>query len=331
MQIVEIIVPVFIVIGIGYLLKKISLLTSERTVGLNKISYYIALPTLIFTSIVKVNIREIFRNNPNIILGMYITTFLMFIISLFLSLWVKLDKELASSFIMSTFRSNMSYIGFPIIFSIYSYEGLTLAITLTTLLIPLLLILAILGITLFNHKEINKKTIKMIIKSIVTNPLIIAAIVAICFSLSKPSFLLIGRKIKIFSPLIYNLFYLTTISLYKGFIFLAEMAFPLALLALGASLIFLQTQIKKNLNIIIITVVLKLIALPVLCLIILSKLKITGMSLIIPTILMAMPTSVSTYILAVELNSDANLTNSTIMVTTIISIISLPVLLFLLV
>ncbi len=103
---------------------------------------------------------------------------------------------------------------------------------------------------------------------------------------------------------------------------LSGLSLPLALISLGASLSFqgignyrLSTALA---------VLLKLLFLPLLGLILLQSSDVSGLDYRITVLLLACPTAVVTYIMAVELGGEPDLAASIVMISTLLSMASLP-------
>ena len=75
-------------------------------------AYYLGLTTLIFTSIVKYDLKEIF--NIGIVKILY-TTFAIFIVIVFISVYfLKVRRKTKGAIAISSFRCNMAFVGIPI-------------------------------------------------------------------------------------------------------------------------------------------------------------------------------------------------------------------------
>ena len=58
-DVISVTIPIFIVVAIGYLFRRKGVISDRAVPSLNKIAYYLGLTTLIFTSIVKYDLKEI--------------------------------------------------------------------------------------------------------------------------------------------------------------------------------------------------------------------------------------------------------------------------------
>ncbi len=60
-EVLSVTIPIFVVVVIGYLFRRRGIISERAVPALNKIAYYLGLTTLIFTSIVKYDLKEIFN------------------------------------------------------------------------------------------------------------------------------------------------------------------------------------------------------------------------------------------------------------------------------
>src|SRR5665648_672854 len=115
LDVLSVTVPIFSIIAIGYLFRRKGVIREAAVPALNKVAYYLGLTTLVFTSIVKYDLKEIF--NIGLVKTIYVT-FAIFIIIVFLSVYfLKINNRTKGAMAVSSFRCNMAFIGIPIIIS----------------------------------------------------------------------------------------------------------------------------------------------------------------------------------------------------------------------
>ena len=108
-----------------------------------------------------------------------------------------------------------------------------------------------------------------------------------------------------------------------------NMALPLALISIGCSVEI--RHLKNNLKLVVTTSVLKLIIAPVLAFILaFFVFGFRGTNLGISVLLLAMPTSVSSYVMACEMDTDEELMATIIGFTTFMSVLSISLIQFIL-
>ena len=134
------------------------------------------------------------------------------------------------------------------------------------------------------------------------NPLIVASFIGLVFS--------------------YGSWQLPAI-LANTFRLVSGLSLPLALISLGGNLSF--QRIKGGLIPAILGTVIKLFLLPGIGVLLLRCGQFSGLDYRLIVILLACPTAVVTYVMASELGGDADLSASLIVLSTLISMISIPV------
>lgn len=294
-EILSIILPVFLIILTGNLLMKMKLFNSEFVAASNQSVYYVFLPLLMFYNIAASDFEQVF--SPANILIMISVTIIVFAGGFLVARLCKLPGGMRGTFVMNSFRSNLAYIGLPVCFYAFGEHGLAVAIILMGFASPVINILAVLSMVLGNLKSFNYK---ILLKETMGNPLIIACIIGILFSVSElPLPLFIDRTLDT----------ITGISL------------PLALLCIGATTSF--TQLRGSAATIGVSGILKLVIMPLLGLLGVYATGLTvGITEQVMIILLACPTATASYIFASTMKGDPDLASGTIVATTMASIVT---------
>ena len=167
--------------------------------------------------------------------------------------------------------------------------------------IPIINVLAV--STLIWHSG-NKGTfgqnLKVLLKALISNPLILGCLAGILFS----------RSNAYFPVFIDNTFSLMT-----------AVTMPLALISIGGSLTL--EGLKHHTKNAFLASMLKGLILPVIGFFLLNAFSVTGIAFKAGMIFFALPTSTAIYVLSAQLNSDTQLASATIMMSTLLSVISL--------
>lgn len=304
--IINIILPMFAIILLGFIAEKLNLLGKDSVKVINNFVYYLAMPVLIFGSMA----IEPFANISNykylsgFTLGM-LSTFLMTLFGY--KLWNHKDN-LATISIKSLGASfpNAGYIGIPLLFAIAGRNGV-LPAALASVLAFIMVALAIILIELDLNKD---KTLWLnVIKSTLNlgkNPLIMSAILGILYSYLALPF-----------PDAADYFY----HIFGG------AAAPCALFAIGQTLAHHQLSSLKELSLI---TSLKLILHPLLTFTILMIFKVNASWLMAGTILSALPTGAVKYMIAQRYHFYEKESSSLILLSTMTSIVTLSILMILL-
>jgi len=191
-----------------------------------------------------------------------------------------------------------TYVFLALTASLYGDEGLVLAALLITFAIPLINIICITVFALYVSD--SKLTFASLVKSIVTNPLILA-----CF---------IGGGINFIG-------FSMPIAIEKIFQILSSAALPMGLLSVGVGLEL--KGLKDSKNALFISSSLKLVLLPIIMYVIGMAMDINALALGILLIFAAMPTAPSAFVLARQLGGDVKLMSSIITLQTLVSIFTI--------
>ena len=288
--------PVFLIIICGYVLKKSKFPGDDFWPGAERIVYYILFPALLFSSSAGASWDS--YSVSSMVWAILAALFIM--CGLLLILRPKLSKKDAS--FTSVFQGSIrftSYIGFAAVFSLFGDEGLYLTAIFITVMIPMVNILCIMVLVRYGGQ---KGGWHWIFTTVIKNPLVIACLAGMTLNL-------LGLKL----PEMVGNF--TTI-LGKG-------SLPLGLLAVGASLQF--NAIKKTIPEIVYACLLKLLLLPALMWLSCLLIGVDNLSTSVAVLFAALPGSPLSYILAKQLGGDTRLMSSIIAVQTGISMITLPI------
>jgi len=291
-------------VAIGYLFRRRGIISDRAVPALNKIAYYLGLTTLIFTSIVKYDLKEIF--NIGIVKILY-TTFAIFIVIVFISVYfLKVRRKTKGAIAISSFRCNMAFVGIPIIISAFGDIAGAKTSIIIGFMTPVNIIFAIIFLKILGGQDNERKNYGRFFLSFLKDPLLIAAIAGILisyFSIPLPKVLLELLNM------------------------LAGLAIPLALITIGAS--FRISHIKLNLKFLILAIVLKLVAEPLIAFFIGKYVyAIDPVDISITVILFGMPLAVAAYIMGKEYDSDSDFISSALILSTIASALTITLWLF---
>lgn len=296
-EIALIVLPVFLVIGLGFVLKRTGLLNSDSLLSLNQLVYYIGLPALLFYKIGTTDFLGSF--NGALLGGLVLTTLVIFGITYFYGMLRGFSPAVQGAFCQSAFRGNLAYIGLAIVHNAYGEAGFAIAGILLGFLVPLFNFLSVIALILPHRRSSITMTPLSLIKQVVYNPLIIAAFCGIVWSIWRlPIPQVVDRALHI----------------------LTGMSLPLALLAIGGSFSFRKLQGDWGLSVL--TVSIKLMIMPALAAVILILFGVGGVELAIGVLLAGTPTAAAAYIMAQQMKSDAELTGNIIMLSTLCSMLT---------
>ncbi|MBQ3291025.1 MAG: AEC family transporter [Mogibacterium sp.] len=285
----------FIYILIGVMIKSAGMMNSAENKRFNKILFTFFYPVLMFDNIYSADLGAVLDLRLIIFaLGSVAATVIA--VSLVV---VRIEKNNASrgAMIQAIYRSNFVLMGIMIVQSIFGKEGLPTAAMLVTIVVPFFNVIAVIVLEYFRG---NKADFGKIAVNTAKNPLIIGAVVGAVFSGFEIGLPGVAQDV-------------------IGGIAAATM--PMALIMLGVSIDYSAiTAKRKN---ILICVVGRLLVVPVIGLPLAAAMGFRGPAFVTLLIMMASPTAVSTYPMAVAMDSDGELAGSAIMISTPLSCITL--------
>lgn len=292
--------PTFAMISLGYFLKKIRLYDNNTINQMNGLVFRVFLPIILFIGIYSTSLKEIV--NFKLISFAIASIIIIFLASLLLILIIEKENSKKGVLIQSIFRSNYILFGIPLVASIYGENNIGVVSLMVGIVVPLYNILAVITLEMFRNRKINYKKL---FKNLLLNPLIISAFLGLLF-----------LNLKIELPQIF----VSTLNS------LGKVATPLALVVLGSSFSFRNTKLKQTL----IGVLGKIIIVPLIFIPISIYYGFRNIELISLVALFATPTAVSSYTMASEMGGDKNLAANLVVYSTIFSLFTIFVIVFLL-
>jgi hypothetical protein len=321
------VLPILLLIGLGYMLKRLKFVNENFLKIGNKFVFRIALPTLLFVTIYSIDSFE--SINWSVIVYAVIATLILFVIGLILAIVFIKDKKQKGPILQVVFRANYAIIGIPLADALGGDEALAVVALVSAVVVPLINILAVVALTLFvRSDEEDIHPFKDTLFKIAKNPLIIAIFLGLLA-------ILIRSWIPVDSVTGEHVF---TIENNMKFLFtpltwVRNMASPLALIVLGGTFEFLI--IKDMLREISIGTFARVVISPLVTLplaIFLSNktdfFNFTSAEYPALIALLASPTAISGAIMAKEMNNDEKLAVQLVVWTTTLSIISIFVIVF---
>lgn len=293
----ESVVPIFLVIILGYLLMRFGFFTEEFVKIADKYVFKVALPVLLFKQIATADIHNEF-DLKFVLFCMGTTTIIFMGIWLLARIFLK-DKDMVGAFSQAAARGSAAILGIAFIENIYGSSGMGPLMIVSA--VPLYNIYSVIILT-FSAKDRTKGkgAIKKAFLGILKNPIIIGIFLGLPFSL-------IGIKIPVI-PL-------------KAMTSVANTATPIALLVVGAG--FKGKQAIAKVKPALVATFIKLVALPGIFLPIAIALGFRDASLVAIVVMLGSPTTVTCYIMAKNMDNDEVLSASIIVLATLLSAVTL--------
>lgn len=177
------VVPIILVILLGYILRQKGFLTEDFLRVGNKLVFKLMLPSMLFVNIY--HIDSLSGIHWDITLYAMLAILGIFLLSLFSAVAATPVPQRRGVILQCCFRSNFVIIGLPLAASLGGAEAEAAAAVLSAVSIPLFNILAVISLSVFvNQKESFRSSIRHIAHDIITNPLIVAVLLAVgCLAL----------------------------------------------------------------------------------------------------------------------------------------------------
>lgn len=304
-DIINIVIPVFSVIALGWLLKRWGLIDAVFLKQTNRLVYYVCLPLLLFY---KIGSADFFANfNGRLVIGSILAVTVTFIASYVYSVIRQYPDKARGVFSQGSFRGNIAYMGLAITLNAYGETGLTRAGILMGFLVPFLNLYAILALLWPHRGDGEQRGAGFWLRQVALNPLILASFLGIVWSFfDLPIPLIFDRSLKIATG----------------------MTLPLALLAIGGG--FSLEKLRGDLFTAALASVTKTIWLPIFAAGLLSIMGVKGMDLGIGVLIAGTPAATANYIMADQLKGDAELAGTIVMLSTLLSAVTYTVALLIL-
>ncbi|MEA3467153.1 MAG: AEC family transporter [Thermodesulfobacteriota bacterium] len=300
LNVIEIVLPVFLIIGLGYTIRRMGLVSGAFFSEVNKLVYYVCLPLLLIYKIAGADFSTSF--NFRLVIASSAGVACCFAISYLYGKWRSYPAPVHGSFCQGSFRGNLAYIGLAIVFNAYGDIGLTRAGILLGFLVPVLNFFAIFALLLPQQQQ--QTSCKEIIKQLISNPLILASLAGLLWSFFKlPMPIILDR----------------TLNIATG------MTLPLALISIGGS--FSLANLKGDIGKAALATAMKLLLLPLITGVLMILLNVSGLDFAIGLLMAGAPTAVATYIMACQMGADGDLAGTIVMMATSFSAVSYSILL----
>ena len=227
------VLPIILTVAVGYLLKKIGMMSAEFSKQANKLVFRVFLPVMLFMNVY--GIESINSVNFGYVLYSIILLIIIFAVAIPSVMLLTDKKKCRGALLQGVFRSNYALIGIPLASSLFPGEGAAVATLLSAFIVPAFNILAVIGLSIFNNDG-EKPNFKKVLLGIAKNPLILS----ICAGLVA----LGVRAIFVNAGISFRLSEIEP--LWKTMKNLSSIATPLALLVLGAQFEFSAISYLKR-------------------------------------------------------------------------------------
>ena len=294
------IISIVLMIGLGYFLKRIDFLSEKDIDPLNKIVMYILMPSMIFSALYSADMSLLPTLGilPFVILTASIGSG---VISYIVLKRLHYDDKKIWSVLVTVMIANTAFMGYPVNLGVYGHPGFLRAIFCDLATTCMFLLLSFVLVLKFGG------TVKRAFREILLFPPLWAVVLGISFNLLN---IPIGSVLD------------------KTVNYLADGAIPLIMISLGLSIEL--GGLARSKAMVIFTSIVKLGVFPLIALIVVSLLGLTGLQHDVGIIEAAMPSGMLSLLLAITYKLDYELTSDCILINTVISLITLPIIMTLL-
>ncbi len=216
------VLPIVLLILLGYLLKRVGMLTKGFLDAGNKLTFRVLLPALLFYNVYGIgSLRDVHFGFVLYGLG---AVLVIFFLAIAVTCAFTKDNAKRGSLIQAMFRSNYAIIGLPLAESLFGAKGAAAAGVMSAFCVPLFNILGVVTLSIFNgDQKKGKADIQKILLGIIRNPLIVGTVLGIA--------VLGARELFVFWGVDFRLSQITF--LYKTLENVKSICTPFALIVLG--------------------------------------------------------------------------------------------------
>ncbi|HZK01332.1 MAG TPA: AEC family transporter [Anaerovoracaceae bacterium] len=291
----NVVIPLFVVMLVGYIAKRIGLINDNGVGAINRLLFWIFLPSILFVSVYETDLGRAF--DFALILYSVIFTALIFLFGMIFVPRFEKIRNRCGVIIQALIRGNEVYFGFPVVVSLIGREYLGAMSIVVAFAVISFNTYSIIALEYFKGETVN---VKSLILNVLRNPMILATLVAAIFNLA-------GIRIPFM--------------IMAGIDSISQVATPLALFLLGASFNFVST--KKYVKEVIWVTFLRLIITPGVVVLTTVWMGFSPTDTVILFVTFGVPTAVSGYSLARELNADYELASQFVVFTSAFAILSI--------
>lgn len=287
--------PIFIMMMLGYFLRRIGLVTQEFADAANTFVFKICLPLVLFDDLYQMDIAAAWD-------GGFVAFCAVATLGSIALCWLVSrafgKQPWRGEFIQASYRSGAAFLGIAFLLSIYGEAGAAPLMVIGA--VPIYNVSAVVILELMRPGKVDRgvrpELIRSTIRGIVTNPIILGILAGVAWSL-----------LRIPMPQVLG----TAVADVGG------IATPLGLIALGASFSFRRAFAVGTPSIV--ASAIKLVGLELVFLPIALAAGYTGQKLVAVMMMLGLPSTVSGYVMARNMGYEGAVNSSVVMLTTLLS------------
>lgn len=303
-EIFLVISPVFILIILGNLLRRIGVPDLSFWHVSDKLIYWVLIPALLFHHVSQITLSSTMLANYAVVIlsGLFVVTTLSFIAGKLFGY----TPQIWTSVMQGAARHN-AFIALAIAGSLFGNKGLALGAIFMVILIPVINIVIVSAMTSTLNQEVgnnSRPSIFDVLFELIKNPFILAIATGLVISF-------VGAE--------------RIIIIHETTGLLGSAALPIMLLSIGANIKI--REISSAITPIIIANVLKLLVFPIVVFFVAKSMNLSLFETTIAVIFAAVPTAASSYSLAKQFGAETQLMTSIITIQVTLSFITIPIIL----
>ncbi len=302
-QVLNSILPVLLLITTGALLKKTSFVQKEFIAGTNRLVYFVGLPSLLFR---KMSISEVeLQGKGALFLAVVLTMCVLAVLAWLFAVWSKLNRRDRGTFAQAAMRCNAAFVGLPVIAFATNSSIDAISETVILLLSIIVILNNFISVMLLMASNTSENGVALIPKILVKtalNPLILASVAGLLYSVFIPSL-----------PIVMN----------RTLAALGAMSLPLALIGIGATIDL--GPMRHRARILWVAAVFKTVISPLLAIMFAMIFHLEAEAALPFVIFMAGPTAAASYVLVDQIGGDRELAAGAVALSTVTSFVSFAV------
>jgi len=298
--VVAALLPIFLLIVMGFLLRRYLIEEDAHWIGLERLLYYVMFPALLITTMARADLTKVpvLAVGATLFASVMLVSALCFALRPALSRWLGADGP-AFAWLFQGATRWQTFVALPLAGNLYGDLGLALASVAIVAMTPVLNVLSV--SVLVRSASRAKADWRSVLIAIARNPLIWACIVGA--ALNPVNALVPGPINAVIDAL-------------------SRSSLALGLLIVGAGLRIDELARLKPLTLP--TCAIKLVIMPAVAISIARSFGLSGTNLAVIVCCTAVPTASNSYVLARQLGGDAPLMAQIIMIETVIAAVTLP-------
>lgn len=298
----NVVAPLMIYMLIGVLLRKTNVADEHTLRGANNIIYYVTLPLMCYRAIAAADINAMFATP--FLLYMAIAILVVYALAALLVPVFCKDNNRRGVLILGVFRSNDAIFGLAVAAALLGENNIGMMSVAVSLSVPLFGILAVIAMERYRSERVRFGTVLL---RVIKNPIMIACYAGFIVNLLNIEF-----------PAVIQ----------KPIDALAAVTTPLAFVLLGGTISF--AAVKKNRAAITAVSLLRLLIVPLVTVVAFLLLGFRSEHIVVTLIIFGAPVAMLTYSMAVGMGADDELAGTLVAITSVLSIVSMFLFIFVL-